>query len=237
LAESSRPGRGALVIGAAFAALALAWPFIEDGLVTQFGVRSLAVGFLALTALSLFAARGALPRDLSLGPLDTAAFVGLPLAAVLLGERAFLLLIPAWLYAALARIFAASLRGGHSLVERAAMRLEPNAPNFIGPYCRGVTALWASVFLLNALGIAALALFAPPAWWRAYTGWMVWLVFGAISLVEFVVRKAHFRNYDGGPIDTAFEFFFPADGNEMGRRANAYKGERRRELGRPERRR
>lgn len=225
------------MLGAAFAVLALAWPFIEDGLVTQFGVRALAVAFLALTALSLFAARGALPRDLSLGPLDTAAFVGLPLAAVLLGERAFLLLIPAWLYAALARIFAASLRAEHSLVERAAMRLEPNAPNFIGPYCRGVTALWASVFLLNALGIGALALFAPPAWWRAYTGWMVWLVFGAISLVEFAVRKVHFRNYDGGPIDTAFEFFFPADGNEMGRRANAYKGERRRELGRPERRR
>ena len=91
------------------------------------------------------------------------------------------------------------------------------------------------MFLLNALGIAALALFAPPAWWRAFTGWIVWLVFGVISLVEFVVRKTHFRNYDGGPIDSAFEFFFPADGNEMGRRANAYKGERRRALGRPER--
>ena len=93
--------------------------------------------FLAPTSLSLLAARGALPRDLSLGWLDSAAFVGLPLAAALTGERVFLLLIPAWLYAALARIFAASLRGEQSLVERAAMRLEPNAPGFIGPYCRG----------------------------------------------------------------------------------------------------
>ena len=223
------------MIGAAFAALALLWPFVEGGLVTQFGVRALAAAFLALTALSIFAARGALPRDLSLGPVDTAGFVGLPLAAALVGEHVFLLLIPAWLYAALARIFAASLRAEQSLVERAALRLEPNAPGFIGPYCRRLTSLWAFVFLLNALGIAALALLAPPAWWRAYTGWIVWLVFGAISGVEFAVRKAHFRNYDGGPIDSAFEFFFPADGSEMGRRANAYKGERRRALGRPER--
>ena len=140
-------------MGVAFALLALLWPFVEDGLVTQLGVRALALGFLALTALSLLAARGALPGDLSLGPLDTAAFVGLPLAAALTGEGVFLLLIPAWLYAALARIFASSLRAEQSLVERAAMRLEPNAPGFIGRYCRGVTALWAIVFLTNALGI------------------------------------------------------------------------------------
>jgi uncharacterized membrane protein len=235
LAEPARPGRGALALGLAFAALALVWPFVEDGLVTQLGVRALALAFLAATIASLFTARGGLPRELSLGPLDTAAFIGLPLAAAVTDERAFLLLVPAWLYAALARIFAASLRAERSVVERAAMRLEPNAPDFIGPYCRAVTAFWAVVFLLNALGIAALALFAPPAWWRAYTGWISWLVFGALSLGEFIVRKAHFRNYDGGPIDSAFEFFFPADGNEMGRRANAYKGERRRALGRPER--
>ena len=60
-------------------------------------------------------------------------------------------------------------------------------------------------------------------------------MFVALSLAEFVVRKAHFRNYDGGPLDTPFECFFPADQNEMGRRANAYKGEMRRSLGRPER--
>ena len=235
MAELARPGRSALALGGAFALLTLLWPFVEGGLVTQLGVRVLAVAFLALTALSIFAARGALPRELSLGPLDTAGFVGLPLAAAVSGEHVFLLLIPAWLYAALARIFAVSLRAEQSVVERAAMRLEPNAPAFIGPYCRAVTGFWAIVFLLNALGIAALALFAPPAWWRAYTGWISWLVFAALSLGEFIVRKAHFRNYDGGRIDSAFELFFPADGNEMGRRANAYKGERRRALGRPER--
>jgi len=236
LAELERPGRGALAVGLAFAVLTLAWPFVEERLAAELGVRALAFAFLAATIGSLFVARSGLPRDLSLGPLDSAAFIGLPLAAVLTGERAFLLLFPAWLYAALARIFAASLRGGGSLVERAALRLEPFAPAaIIRPYCRGVTAFWAAVFLVNALGIAALALFAPPAWWRAYTGWICWLVFAALSAVEFVVRKVHFRNYDGGPIDSAFEFFFPADGNEMGRRANAYKGEMRRAQGRPER--
>lgn len=235
MADLRAPARGSLAAGLAFALLTLLWPFVEAGLVTQLGVRALAVAFLAATVASLFAARGALPRELSLAPLDTAAFIGLPLAAAVTGERVFLLLFPAWLYAALARIFAASLRAEQSVVERAAMRLEPNAPAFIGPYCRAVTRFWAIVFLLNALGIAALALLAPPAWWSAYTGWICWLVFAALSLGEFIVRKAHFRNYDGGPIDSVFEFFFPADGNEMGRRANAYKGEMRRAQGRPER--
>jgi hypothetical protein len=58
---------------------------------------------------------------------------------------------------------------------------------------------------------------------------------GALALGEFVVRKTTFRNYDDGPLDRMFELVFPADGTEMSRRANAYKGAKRRSLGRAER--
>jgi len=234
LADPERPRL--LEVGAAlfWAAFVLVWPFVEDPLVARFGVRPFAAWFLANLLLFPTASRR-LPPELSLGWIDLAAFLVLIAGAIATDARVFLSLLPAWIYASLARIFAASLRTDASVVERVALRLEPNAPEFIRPYCRAITGFWAAVFLLNALGIAALALFAPPAWWRAYTGWICWLVFAALSAVEFVVRKIHFRNYDGGPIDSAFEFFFPADGNEMGRRANAYKGEMRRAQGRPER--
>ena len=230
-----RPSAGQLVLGLAFAGLAVAWPLFAGWMVERFGVRALAAALLGVSALSVRGARGALPTELALGAFYLAGLFGLPALALATGEGVFLLLIPAWVCAAVARVFASSLQGGGSVIERVAFMIQPHAPEFIRPYCRRVTVLYGAVFAANAVAIAALALFAPLDWWRAYAGWIAWLAFIPLSAVEFAVRKAHFRNYDGGPIDSAFEFFFPADGNEMGRRANAYKGERRRALGRPER--
>jgi hypothetical protein len=64
-----------------------------------------------------------------------------------------------------------------------------------------------------------------------------WLAPAALEQALETFREGKYERIatTGGPIDSAFEFFFPADGNEMGRRANAYKGERRRAQGRPER--
>ena len=47
-------------------------------------------------------------------------------------------------------------------------------------------------------------------------------VIGAFSAVEFVVRKIHFRHYEGGIIDRAFAWVFPAEKTELGRRSQAY---------------
>ena len=223
------------MLGVAFAGLAVAWPFVAEWLVVRFGVRALAAALFGVGALSLLGARGALPAELALGRLDVAGMAALVALALASGQRVFLLLVPAWVFVALARIFAASLRGGGSVIERVAFLMQPYAPDFIRPYCRGVTLFWAATFAANALAIAALALFAPLAWWRSYTGWIEWLGLVVLSLAEFAVRKAHFRNYDDGPIDLLFERFFPADRSEMGRRASAYKGAMRRSLGRPER--
>ncbi|HXZ84233.1 MAG TPA: hypothetical protein VEI82_01975, partial [Myxococcota bacterium] len=229
------PSSAQLATGGAFAAVIVAWPFFAEAVAEFVGVRPFACAVLALGALSALGVRGALPAELHFRWLDTALLGGLVLAAALTGRPVFLWLVPAWIYAALARLFEASARAESSLIERAAFLLQPHAPEFIRPYCRRVTRLWAAIFLANALAIAALALFAPLAWWRAWTGWMVWPVFAAISAVEFAVRKAHFRIYDDGPVDAVFERLFPAADTEMGRRSNEYKREMRRALGRPER--
>jgi uncharacterized membrane protein len=235
LTERLRPSVGQLVLGLAFAGLAVAWPLFSEWILGRFGVRAFAAVLLGVLALPGSGVRGAVPRELMPGALDAAVLVGLVALALVTGERAFLLLVPAWIYAALARIFAGSLRGGGSVIERVAFMIQPHAPDFIRPYCRKVTLFWAAIFAANAVGVAALALFAPLAWWSAYTGWIAWLVFAVLAGVEFVVRKAHFRIYDDGPVDFLFERFFPAERTEMGRRANAHKIEMRRSLGRPER--
>jgi len=235
LTRPPRPSAGQLLLGLGFAALAVGWPLFAGWMVERFGVRALALTLVGVGALSLRALRAELPAELALGRLDSAVLLALVALALATGERVFLLLLPAWVYAALARIYAASLRGGGSVIERVAFVMQPYAPDFIRPYCRFVTRFWAGVFLANAVAVAALALFAPLAWWSAYTGWITWLVFVVLSVVEFAVRKAHFRNYDDGPIDLLFERFFPADRTEMGRRATTYKAEMRKSLGRPAR--
>jgi len=235
LTRPPRPSAGQLLLGLGFAALAVGWPLLSELMIERFGVRALAATLLGVGALSFRALGSALPAELSLGRIDSAVLLALVALALATGERVFLLLIPAWVYAALARIFAASLGGGGSVIERVAFVMQPYAPDFIRPYCRGVTRFWAAVFLANAVAVAALALFAPLAWWRAYTGWIAWLVFVALSAAEFCVRKAHFRNYDNGPIDLLFERFFPWERTELGRRAMAHKAAMRRSLGRPER--
>lgn len=235
MASAARPSAGQLAIGAAAVALVLGWPFAADALAERIGVRAFACAVLALGVLSALAMRRALPSELHFGWVESLGLAALVIAAAVSGAPVFLRLVPAWLYLALARLFDASARAGDSLIERVAFALQPYAPDFIRPYCRRVTRLWAGVFLANALAIAALALFAPLAWWRAWTGWLGWLVFIAISAVEFAVRKAHFRIYDDGPLDAVFERLFPATATEMGRRSNEYKSRMRRALGIPER--
>jgi uncharacterized membrane protein len=234
-ANRLRALRGLLLLAAGFGFLVFAWPLFAQFMIENFGVRVLAGSMIAVSAVSLRAAGGGIPSEYALRGLDLAVLFALAGLALATGQRLFLLLIPAWLYVALARIFVQSLRGGGSLIETVAMQLQPYAPDFIRPYCRKVTLLWAGLFALNAAAIAGLALFAPLGWWRAYTSWIVCLAFAAITLIEFGVRKAHFRIYDGGPIDSVFEYFFPAERTEMGRRASAYKIQMRRSLGRPER--
>ena len=181
---------------------------------TQLGVRALAAAFLALSALARSSPRAARCRASCRSARSTRPRCSSAVARRGRDRRAR---VPAARPGvALRRARADLRRAACATASRAwssARRcgLEPNAPDFIGPYCRGVTALWAVVFLLNALGIAALALFAPPAWWRAYTGWIVWLVFGALSLVEFVVRKRTSASTTAARSTAPVAFFFPSD--------------------------
>jgi uncharacterized membrane protein len=152
-----------------------------------------------------------------------AAGVALLLAlAAASGDARLLRLVPAWIYLALAALFAASLRGPGSAIESAARWLVPEAPEFIRGYCRGVTAAWVAIFLANAAAIAWLALAAhPDAWWR-FALRDVWLAMAAFAAAEFLVRKTRFRYYfHGGPFERLWARFFPAERTPRGRRSLA----------------
>lgn len=206
------------------------YPLLAEAALARAEPRGFAFGMLVLTCLGLSLRRVVEGR--SWASLLTQAAPGLALlgTAALRNEAVALLLVPALVNAYAAFGFGWTLRGERSLVEIVASRMQPHLPDFVRPYCRRVTLLWTLFFAANALGIAALAAFSPEDGWPRYTARLYPVVVTALSLVEFLVRKLHFRNYSGGPLDRAFAALFPAENTAQGRRTAAYL-DRMRELG------
>lgn len=233
LPDLLHPSARQLAAGAAVVALAFIWPLISEPLVGLLGVRALAAALVLVSAVSLLVVGRALPAGVALGGVDSLALLALVGAAAATGERVFLLLVPAWVQVALARMFWKSVRDGESIFERVAFGIQPYAPDFIRPYCRKSTSAWAGFFLANALLIAALAVFGPLAWWKNFTGWIVWLAMGALAAADYVVRKLYFRIYFDRPLDRLLARWFPSENTAMGRRANEHRREMRLALGLP----
>jgi uncharacterized membrane protein len=191
--------------------LAVAYPIALPALQERLGTRGIAVALLALLALSL--------PGRAVGRIVVAVGIAALLAAAALSaDERFLRAVPAWVYAGLAGLFAASLRDAEPIIERAARWMIPVAPAFIHDYCRVVTALWAAFFLLSAMAIAYLAFAATPETWQAFTSRWLWLAMGIFTALEFFVRKTWFRYY---PTDQGFDRFwsrlFPAERTARGR--------------------
>ncbi len=228
--ESLRRPPALLLLVPATLALVLVYPALLELALSRAGARGVAFGIAAL-------AIGAIPLtrrgawSLPASRMHQALLGALLAAAILFDQRVFLQLIPALAQWVLFTVFWMSLREPVSLIERGARLLQPHAPDFIGPYCRKTTLVWAAFFALNALCIAGLAILAPVGWWRAYTSW---ILIGAMTLlfaVEFVVRKSFFRYYPGGPVDRIWATLLPAKNTTQGRRTVAYIRDKRRELG------
>jgi len=197
-------------------ALVVVYPWALDAILERFGTRPAAAA-LVVAVLATLPLRS---RAAVAGPLGALGLAGLLLGAAVTGDREFLRLVPAWIYVGLAWAAASSLRGGSSLIERGARFLVPEAPEFIGDYCRVVTALWAAFFLACAAVIGTLALAGSAEAWRAFTGRTLWLVMAFLSVVEFFARKTWFRYYyRGGLFDRFWSRLFPAEETERGRRS------------------
>ena len=65
-------------------------------------------------------------------------------------------------------------------------------------YCRSVTIVWCAFFAANGAIAAALALWAPLAWWTLYSGLLAYVLIGAVFVIEFLVRSYRFRQYGPG---------------------------------------
>jgi uncharacterized membrane protein len=157
----------------------------------------------------------------------------LPGLAALSGDVRFLMLVPAAIEALLSAAFVGSLAGGGSILQKAALTLEPEAPDFIGPYCRKATLAFAVLFALQAVVLIGLALAAPAPGWAVRASLVVWAPTLVACAVEFTVRKTWFRHYGDGPVDRLLRRLLPPENTAQGRRSLDYIRRRRVELGLP----
>ncbi|MET0287526.1 MAG: hypothetical protein ABW352_23770 [Polyangiales bacterium] len=138
-------------------------------------------------------------------PLSICALLGL---AALLNDARFVFALPILINAALFVQFSTSLRGT-PLVERFARMQSPTLSAEQVTYCRGVTKVWCAFFVINAAISAALAVWAPLAWWTLYNGLLAYLLMGVLGATEYVVRKFRFREYGAGLHDRLIARVFP----------------------------
>ncbi len=211
------------MLGVGLVVLLLASPFLLRPAAERVGSRGAAVFPLAGAVVALLLTRGS-PRAGPLG-LSTAQLGGIGFLAglaVLSGQRIFLLLLPALVYAYLIWIFARSLQEPVSIIGRMARMVDPMAPDFIDPYCRKLTLVWCGVFAVNLACISAFALTGRSDAWAWYAGVLSYLFMTVVQVVEFVVRKIWFRHYGRGPLDPLFKRLFPSENTPQGRRSLAH---------------
>jgi uncharacterized membrane protein len=200
----------------------LAYPLVIYAAHTQLGTRAVGGILLALYASSLLLRMRGSAAGLRQLLRQHLALAGLIVAAVVLGNRTLLLLLPMLVSLYLFATFAASLRRGPPMIERFARIVEDDLPDFTLPYCRRVTLLWCVFLAANAALVLALAVAAPIGWWALYTGALFYLLLGALLAGEFVFRKCWFRYYGDGPADRLFARCFPPERTANGRRSLAY---------------
>jgi uncharacterized membrane protein len=199
-------------------------------LVDTLGVRTAAA---LLLAVALFARRELGTNAEGVSTIEQALLFGALVAALLLGSKTALAMIPAVVHAAVARMMIASAASDDvPLIERGARIAHPLAPRFIGPYCRKLTAVWGFFFAVSAGVTGVLALAGSIDAHRAWTGWQLWALLGLFSVAELFWRKAWFRYFGKGPFDRLLARVFPPEKTERGRRSQAYLLRMRAELAR-----
>jgi uncharacterized membrane protein len=214
------------------ALLATVYPPVAERALAAWGVRPVAAALVAIGALSLFAWQrvdGAARVPLA----QRAALLVLPALAAASGQGVFLRLVPAAIQALIAALFVVSLRGGGSLFYDAARALHPYAPDFIAPYCRRSTMVFAAIFALQAAFAAVLAFWPPTSGWGVASGIWIWTPVAAASAVDWVVRKSWFRYFGPGPVDRILRRLLPPENTAAGRRSLEYIRRMRAALGMP----
>lgn len=195
------------VVGALFLAT---YPIIVYLGITNWSPRAVAV-LLLLVLVPVLSLRY---RNRSREQLWAVVQVPLSVLAVLIlaaltNDRRLVLALPVVVNGVLLLHFASSLRGAVPVVERLARLEQPELSPSEVRYCRSVTWLWVSFFVVNGLVAGVLAVTGPLSLWAVYTGLVSYLLIGVLFTGEFVVRRVRFRHFGNGLHDRLLKRILP----------------------------
>lgn len=136
--------------------------------------------------------------------------VGLTFAIVGMVLRSGFLfrLVPTFTNFGFAATFFWSLRST-PMIEHFARMVKPELPPAEVAYCRTLTKVWGAYTAAIGIVGAVLAAFAPVHVWATYAGGVAYGLVGALFAVEYVVRKAKFRDFGPNRLDALLRRVFP----------------------------
>jgi uncharacterized membrane protein len=203
------PGVLKAVLGAISAVFMLASPWV---LYWTLSHREVGVAALALIGWAIVRT---IPIVLS--ALRAQRAVALRLSAIAIGfavlgwasdNGTWLLILPSATQATFGATFLRSL-SGTPMIEHFARMMKPGLSPAEVVHCRRWTRVWGWYLIaLAAVGLV-LARWASLAVWTAYVGVVSYVLVGVLFAVEYVVRKARFRDYGKNPIDWLLRKLFP----------------------------
>ncbi len=121
------------------------------------------------------------------------------------------LIFPVFINGFLLFTFATSLIFPPNIVEKIArsMAKELSPEEII--YCKKVTLVWCTFFILNSSITLFLAFSSNLDAWTIYNGVISYLLMALLFFVEFIYRHWRFRRYVGTPFDALLKKIFPSD--------------------------
>ncbi|MGL4315661.1 MAG: hypothetical protein ACRCTL_03485 [Pseudomonas sp.] len=174
----------ARLLGLLLVVAGLLYPFA-----VYYGMEHLSPRLFAALLGGLWLARALSNRDKPGSRWMAGAALAFCLLLGLAGEPALLRWYPVLLNVMLLVLFGLSLKFGPPMVERLARLREAELPEHAVRYTRKVTVVWAGFFLLNALVVVALTLWAPLSWWTLYTGLISYGLIGLLFAAEWLIRQ------------------------------------------------
>lgn len=174
------------------AILVLAYPFLVFFGLSHFNPRIFGVLLVGVVVLRAFLIKG----EKHLGQKSLLVFVVAYSFLITLTDSELLLrFYPVAINLSIALMFAISLNDKLSIIEKIALKMKV----YVGPngkgYMRKLTGIWAALLACNAVVAGYTALFSSLKIWAIYNGFLSYLLFSAIIVVEYFYRKYYIKTY------------------------------------------
>lgn len=207
-----RPSAGTIALGVLNGTLTVLYPVAIWLGLTRLGARATSVMILGLfIPLVAFRLRRADRTTFWSVVRVPIAILALIVLGIVTDDARFVLALPVLISAVLLVTFGVTLRAGERpMIERFARLTEPELPPEKQAHCRRWTVRWCVFFVINGLVAAGLGLWASHFWWAAYTGGIAYALMGILFSVEYVERRARFRDFGDGILDRLLRRALPA---------------------------